>query len=454
MSESDIPEPFNVDEVRFRVCFSAPSFEIFVALVIGWVITVGKHTISQVILTMNLHESRHFASIYRFLAKGRWEADWVSYCLFRLMIEILLAAGAEIRVVLDDTLSKHCGRKICGAGWQHDGSAPKHSKQKSYGLCFVIIGLAVRLPAMSDRVFCLPYAARLWWPPKTKVRPKALPYKKKPELALELIELTHSWLVEGARLRVITDLSYCCETVIKGRSKGVQITGRVRKDSALYELPRVPLLRGQGRPRKKGHRLPTPAAMFQDPNLPWSKIEAHCYGKKTTLMVYQFTAIWYHTAGNEHLSFVLCHDPSGTHADSVFFDTDLQLSPEEIVCHYTARCSIEITNRETKQLLGAAHPQCRREESVIRAPMFAYWAYSFVVLWFVRQFRTAKHLVGDAPPWYRQKSHYTFSDMLAAARRSHFSQTFLKEASYDNDLHKNFLARSTRRQEYTKCAKL
>ena len=110
-------------------CFSAPSYRIFVALLIGWVLTVGKHTVSQVILTMRLHDSRHFATIYRFLGKGRWSIDLVSYCLFRVLVETLSAEGVEILVIIDDTLNKHCGKAICGAGWQHDGSAPKGPKQ-------------------------------------------------------------------------------------------------------------------------------------------------------------------------------------------------------------------------------------------------------------------------------------------------------------------------------------
>ncbi|MGB9617492.1 MAG: hypothetical protein ACP5M0_15905 [Desulfomonilaceae bacterium] len=58
----------------------------FIALIVGWVVTVGRHTVSQVILTMRLHESRHFASVYRFLGKARWEASLVFYCLFRLLV--------------------------------------------------------------------------------------------------------------------------------------------------------------------------------------------------------------------------------------------------------------------------------------------------------------------------------------------------------------------------------
>ncbi|MFC1833602.1 transposase [Thermodesulfobacteriota bacterium] len=450
----NIPDPFGIDEIRFSNCFSAPGFRIFVALIIGWVLTVGKHTVSQVILTVKLHEYRHFATIYRFLQKGEWCTDMVAYCLFRILVETLIAEGIDILVVLDDTLNKHRGPHICGAGWQHDGSASQVTKQKGYGVCFVIIGLAIRLPDISDRVFCLPYAARLWWPPKAKVKPQTLPYKKKPELGLDLINMTHSWLEQGEIIRVVTDLGYCCETILKKRSKGVHVTGRLRKDAALYWVLKPPVVRRRGRPRKKGHRLPTPATMFDDPNLRWSEIKAFCYGKEIRLMVHGFTALWYHSAGQEPLSVVLCRDPSGRHADTVFFDTDLTASVIQIIERYAARWSIEVTNRETKQLLGAADPQCRREQSVVRTPMFAYWAYSFVVLWFVRQFSTAKNLVADPAPWYRQKKTFTFSDMLAAARRSHFRLRISSDACNINNLEIINQPRYTRGLKHTEFAKL
>ena len=90
MDKQDIPNPFGIDEIRFRACFSAPSLRIFVALLVGWVLTVGKHAISQVILTMSLDESRHFSSIFRFLSKGRWNPDRAPHHLFRLIVETLL----------------------------------------------------------------------------------------------------------------------------------------------------------------------------------------------------------------------------------------------------------------------------------------------------------------------------------------------------------------------------
>ncbi len=137
--------------------------------------------------------------------------------------------GVEILGVIDDALNKHSGKKISSAVWQHDDSLPKLTKQKAYGVCFVIIGLAIRLPGVSDRVFCLPYAARLWWPPKANVKPKSLPYKTRPELALDLINLTHSWLHRAERLKVVFDLGYCCDTVLKGCPKDFHVTGRLAK---------------------------------------------------------------------------------------------------------------------------------------------------------------------------------------------------------------------------------
>ncbi len=281
-------------------------------MVVGWALTVGRHTISNVILTMGLHQSRHFASVYRFVGRGCWLADMVSCAVYELLVETLVPCDAEILLVVDDTLNKHRGKKICGAGWQHDGSAPGDKKSKGYGLCFVIVGLAVRLNGIADRVFCLPYAARLSWPRRTKVKPATMAYKTKPQLAVELIELTRSWTDVGRRIRVITDSGYTCKTVINGRPEGTEITGRISRRSALYELPSESPQPGRGRPRKKGRRMLPPQALFQDRTLPWEEMRTGSGKKERVRKVCGFPAIWYHAVGNQPLQIVLSHDLSGT----------------------------------------------------------------------------------------------------------------------------------------------
>lgn len=454
MNKSGIADPFTIDEPSFRACFTAPSLALFASMVVGWVLTVGRHTISNVILTMGLHESRHFASVYRFVGRGRWLPDMVSRAVYELLVETLVPCDAEILLVVDDTLNKHRGKKICGAGWQHDGSAPGDKKRKGYGLCFVIVGLAVRLTGIADRVFCLPYAARLSWPPRAKVKPATMEYKTKPQLALELIELTRSWTEVDRRIRVITDSGYTCETVINGRPEGTEITGRISRRSALYELPPESPQPGRGRPRKKGSRMPSPQALFQDRTLPWEEMRTGTGKKERVRQVCRFPAIWYHAVGNQPLNVVLSHDLSGTYTDTVFLDTDLAAKCHEVIGRYEARSSIEVTHHETKELLGAADPQCRSEQSAVRTPLFAYWAYCLVVFWFVGHFKTARSLVADRGPWYRQKKGFSFSDMLAAARRSHFKIRFMKEASEHGTLPKFNDARSTRQTKHTENAKL
>ncbi len=98
MTKTRIAEPFEISEISLRNCFSAPSLGLFTAVVIGWALTVGRHTISRVILTMGLHKSRHFAIIYRCISLGRWLADMVSHALFELMLENLVPRNAEVFV--------------------------------------------------------------------------------------------------------------------------------------------------------------------------------------------------------------------------------------------------------------------------------------------------------------------------------------------------------------------
>jgi len=193
MSKRNLAQPFGIEEINLRSCFTAPSLRHFALLIVGWVLTVERHTISRILLTLNLHETEHYSNIYRFISRANWSIDAVAQGLFRRIIDVLQMPGQEILVVVDDTLNKHTGRKICGAGWQHGGSA-RNGQTHDRGICLVVAGLAITLPEVNGRVFCLPYAARLWFPHVANIKPTDQPYKTKPELGLELIMLTHSWL--------------------------------------------------------------------------------------------------------------------------------------------------------------------------------------------------------------------------------------------------------------------
>jgi hypothetical protein len=280
--------------------------------------------------------------------------------------------------------------------------------------------------------------------------------RKKPEFARDLITMVRDWLGDDIGLRVVTDIGYSTKTILKELPQGVRITGKIRTHSALYEVWEAdePVPRRQGRPNKKGKRLPQPKAMFASADTLWRTSRARLYGKDVSVMVHEFKAVWARSAGNVPLKIVLARDPKGIHDDCVFFDTDPDRPAEAVLSTYSGRWSIEIGIRETKGLLGSADPQCRSEKSVFRAPMIAYWAYSLVVVWFVEQHRRHALLSFIRPPWYRQKTDISFSDMLAAARRSLFTPVFLHESVQIQTLPKFNPARSTRQTVLKKRAKL
>jgi len=287
-----------------------------------------------------------------------------------------------------------------------------------------------------------------------KIKPNDQPYKSKPELGLELIMLTHSWLKKDEKLRVVADIAYSCRAILANKPKEVDFTGRMRIDSALYEVPKQPTKPAKGRPRIKGARLPIPQAMFNNKDLCWDNTTIILYGKEVPVTIYHFYAVWPYSAGRNALSILLCRDPLGIRPDTVFFDTDCSAPKEAILARYSARWSIEITNRETKHLLGTADPQCRTQKAVIRAPLIGLWAYSFVVIWFAKNFWAGRLSLPDSYPWYQRKTNITFSDMLAIARRSHFALRFSTKAWNTVDFVKKSITRPARVSIFAKRAKL
>jgi hypothetical protein len=117
-----------------------------VALIAGLVLTVGTHTVSQMTLTIGLHASKHFANICEFLLKSKRNTGKVACQVFKIIVETVLTDASEEKVIVDDTLNSRMGKKICGARLRCDRNAPIDGKPVGSGVCFVIVGVVVRLP--------------------------------------------------------------------------------------------------------------------------------------------------------------------------------------------------------------------------------------------------------------------------------------------------------------------
>ena len=85
----------------------------------------------------------------------------------RLAVLLVVPPGADLEVAVDDSVFRRSGRKVHGAGWQHDGSA-QSLRKLSYGNCFVTAGIVVKLPFCARAICPSVSAHRMLLPPQLR----------------------------------------------------------------------------------------------------------------------------------------------------------------------------------------------------------------------------------------------------------------------------------------------
>src|ERR1700720_2584367 len=122
-----------------RPCFTAPSFRTFCGLTAGLAGQVRRRTVCGMLLGADLARAWPHDRAHYFFARARWQADDLGLAVARLAGPLPVPSGAPLTVAVDDSLFRRSGRKVHGAGWQHDGSSPSRDRI-SFGTCFVTCG--------------------------------------------------------------------------------------------------------------------------------------------------------------------------------------------------------------------------------------------------------------------------------------------------------------------------
>ena len=115
-----------------RPCFTAPGFVTFCGLVAGLAGQVRRRTVTGMLLGGCLQHLWPHDRAHYFFARARWELDQLGLAVAQLGVMLLVPPGTDLRVAVDDSVFRRSGRKVHGAGWQHDGSSPAKNKL-SYG---------------------------------------------------------------------------------------------------------------------------------------------------------------------------------------------------------------------------------------------------------------------------------------------------------------------------------
>jgi len=422
--------------------FTGPSFASFTTLIEGWVMCVGRRTVSRVIqFGTVMGGGKHHSTFYRFFSRATWDPDKLGESIFRLALSFIPEQG-RIYMVVDDTLCRKSGPHLWGGGMHHDplmsnySGARKAVKVFSFGHNWVILSVCLPLPWNADRVIAIPIGFRLY---RSKKRCPPKLYKKRTVLAHEMIHMASAWVPSGRRVILVADSEYACETIVKGLPKDFIFVGPMHMDAAVFDEPKKQ--KGRGRKRKKGERLPSPNQLIESEKVRWEPRTMTMYGRQVDVLVKHRPCLWYRVAGTRSVLMIVTRDPKGRIEDRAYFTTDAQMSIDETVRAFSFRWTQEEMHRNVKQHLGLEDPQngwwrreagCgpqkkvagpqphreRGQKAAERTVPFILTTYALVVLWYLAQ-GTVRDDVARArrlAPWYRHKSQPSFADMLASLR--------------------------------------
>jgi hypothetical protein len=438
----------------FASTFTAPTYQTFLVIVAGWVLSQRHRFITEVIFSGGKVGIGHWSRFHRSFSHAAWDIDTFSMALAKLVMTIL-APGAELLWAVDDTLCRKRGLTLYGAGMHYDPLISSRSKALvSWGHDWVVLCLIVAHPFWAPtKVFALPIAARLYInrqgltkgkkgkgkaAKEAKARPGAKAktaakvktaaraktktdpdHRTRPELALELIRLAARWYPDD-EIIVLGDSAYGGRSVLSHLPPNVHLISRVHPDGALYKPapPKAPKTRGA--PRKKGDRLPGRAEWAADPERPWTRLDFNQFGLHAALDVKTIQALYYKSGRDRLLTIVLVHDVEGKRPDQMFYCTKLDWTARQVLSAFACRWAIECTFEYCKQFLGLEDPANRLPKAVERTAPMAMFIYSLVVVWFHRTGHQSVRF--PFRPWYQKKVEPSFADMLTTLRRLSYDE--------------------------------
>jgi len=419
MPEVAIPQLVELLKSTLGVALTRPSVTNMLIIALGWVMADEGHAITSAIVGVGANGKRHHEAFHRFFSRGTWSPDRLGYWLLVRLQPHLLDSNT-LCVAIDDTVSHRKGAQVFGIGSHLDAvRSTKAMRVFAFGHCWVVLCATVQVP-FSHRVWALPLLFRLYRTHKD-CDESGGEYRKKTELAREMLDLLCQWTVEkGWRIQVSADSAYCNDTVTRGLPERVVLFGSMRPDAVLTEAPprRVRATSG-GRPRKRGDRLPKPEQIAHDDSSPWQSLKVTLYGGTRVVRYKTLKAQWYRACGVGLLRIVIVDtSANGKVPLRVFFCTDATLSVRNVLQGYSQRWSIEVFFREAKQLLGFGEAPVRKPEAVLRVAPFTGMLYTVLVLWFLDGVYQTPLATPPVRPWYTHKRGLAFTDILRTARRS------------------------------------
>jgi hypothetical protein len=302
-------------------------------------LTIGRRTVCNLLRTPGALAPGHPSSYHRVFSQRRWSSWRLARGLAGWVFDHLVT---DDRVLLagDDTVDEHPGDHVFGKGCHRDPVRSTHSFTAfRWGHKWVVLTVLVRLPGTRRR-WALPVLVALYHTEKDD-RAAGRRHKTPARLLRQLCCVLLRWFRQR-RFVLSGDGNYGSHEMARfaSRRRGrLTLVSKFYPNAGLYEPP--PPYSGQGRPRVKGSKLPTPEQVVAAASR--TRLDVAWYGGgRRQVEIVSGTGRWYQSGeGLVTVRWVYVHDVTGSHRDEYFFTTDVGMSGAEVIETYVARWNEE-----------------------------------------------------------------------------------------------------------------
>lgn len=344
-------------------------------LLCGILFAHGRRTVTSWFRACGIQDE--FRPAYTTVCAVGRRADHLALSVVRA-VRPALSGSRRLTVAIDDTPTARWGPEVEGCGTHHNPSPGPAGEKYVYGHVWVVLAALARHPDWGT--IALPLQAQLYirkadvgqLPPERKH-----PFRTKLELAAGQLAWLKPWVDRHfEQLWVAVDGGYAKKPFLRpAAQRGWVVVSRLRKDAALFSVPRPRRPGQRGRPRIYGERRIS-LAKRAGQKRGWQLVECVQYGGKVTKQVKRFLATWRPAGGP--IVVVLVKEEDGWLA---YFCLDTRATAEEVLEAMADRSAIEQTNKDVKEVWGAGQQQVRNLDSNVGCFNLNLWLYSLVEAW-------------------------------------------------------------------------
>lgn len=334
----------------------------FIELLVGAMLTsTGFVTDAFLILDMR----RHWSSYYKWLQEGRW--SWLALARQFVRLALQVVKDDVVYLAIDDTLTLRASKKApCSQVHHQHGNKPNRAAYVR-GQCWVSLAWVIKVT--DKRHVALPLLTRLI--PSVSNTGKLV-------AANTLLRAVYR-LFEGKTVRVLADSWYMRRVFIESmQSRGFDVIGQVRIDTRLYDIPKKPLSKPRGRPRKYGEKY-TPKRIA---HLKRTEVTLPLYGKDQ-LVRYRSRRVKARFLDGKEVLALWCEfksDKGEFKKASLLLSTDTSLSPEQVIESYARRWSIESMFNQLKESWGLKEAWQQTRQTLHRWVQLTMTGYGLIQL--------------------------------------------------------------------------